>query len=127
MPARMMTDVDLCVWVADAQPGDKIVYYTGHLSRDRLPHKDGYSEHIRRKIGELGNAAWMLGAENWVHLVQRRVSYGCWDYIALRKAEVAKMTPVYRIIQSLATKVTKEKRGPSTELTVTVNATGPPE
>ena len=68
----------------------------------------------------------MLGDENWVHLLQRRVSYGCWDYIAVRKAEVPKLKPVYRIIQSLAAKVTMDKRGPSFELTVTVNATGPP-
>lgn len=122
----VMNDVDLCVWVADAKPGDSITYYTGHLSRDRLPHKDGYSEPVRRKIGELANAAWMLGDENWMHLVQRRVSYGCWDYIAVRKAEAPKMKPVYRIIQSLAANGTKEKRGPSAELTVTVNATGPP-
>jgi hypothetical protein len=125
-PARMMNDVDLCVWVADAQPGESIIYYTGHLSRDRLPHRDGYADAIRRKIGELGNAAWMLGDENWVHLVQRRVSYGCWDYIAARKADAPKMKPVYRIIQSLSTNGTKEKRSPSAELTVTVTATGPP-
>ncbi len=109
-PIRMMNDVDLCVWVADAQPGDSVTYYTGHLSRDRLPHKDGYSEHVRRKIGELGNAAWMLGDENWVHLVQRRVSYGCWDYIAVRKTEVPKLKPVYRIIQSLAREPRKGNR-----------------
>lgn len=109
-PARMMNDVDLCVWVADARPGDSITYYTGHLSRDRLPHKDGYSEPVRRKISELGNAAWMLGDENWVHLVQRRVSYGCWDYIAVRKAEAPKMRPVYRIIQSLAREPRKDSR-----------------
>ena len=125
-PARMMNDVDLCVWVADAQPGDSIIYYTGHLSRDRLPHRDGYADAIRRKISELGNAAWMLGDENWVHLVQRRVSYGCWDYIAVRKADAPKMKPVYRIIQSLSTNGTKEKRSSSAELTVTVTATGPP-
>jgi hypothetical protein len=125
-PARMMNDVDLCVWVADAQPGDSIIYYTGHLSRDRLPHRDGYADAIRRKIGELGNAAWMLGDENWVHLVQRRVSYGCWDYISVRKADAPKMKSVYRIIQSLSTNGTKEKRSPSAVLTVTVTATGPP-
>ena len=125
-PARMMNDVDFCVWVADAQPGDSIIYYTGHLSRDRLPHRDGYADAIRRKISELGNAAWMLGDENWVHLVQRRVSYGCWDYIAVRKADAPKMKPVYRIIQSLSTNGTKEKRSSSAELTVTVTATGPP-
>ena len=122
-PARMMNDVDLCVWVADAKPGDRIVYYTGHLSRDRLAHRHGYSEPIRRKINELGNAAWMLGDENWVHLVQRRISYGCWDYIALRKLETGKMKPVYRIIQSLAAKGTKEKRSPVAELMEVVTAT----
>ena len=58
-------------------------------------------------------AAWMLGDENWVHLVQRRVSYGCWEYIAVRKAETPKLKPVYRIIQSLAASSAKEKRGRS--------------
>jgi hypothetical protein len=125
-PKCIMNDVDLCVWVADAQPGEKIVYFTGHLSRDRLPHSEGYSEAVRCKIGELGSAAWMLGEENWLHLVQRRVSCGCWDYIAVRKAETPKLKPVYRIIQSLAAKGAKEKCSSSAEPTATVNATGPP-
>ncbi len=125
-PARMMNDVDLCVWVADAKPGDRLVYYTGYLSRDRLPHSEGYDERMRRKLGELGNAAWALGDENWLHLVQRRVSYGCWDYIVVRKAEVPKLKPVYRIIQSLAAKGAKEKRSPVADLMEAVTATGPP-
>lgn len=130
--ADIMNDVDLCVWVADAKPGARIVYYTGHLSRDRLPHIDGYSDVVRRKINELGNAAWMLGEENWVHLVQRRVSYGCWDYIAVRKTEAGKMKPVYRIIQSLAREPRKgkgEKPAVAAVLAAdggTSMATGPP-
>ena len=107
--ADVMNDVDLCVWVADAKPGARIVYYSGHLSRDRLPHNDGYSEAVRRKIGELGNAAWMLGNEHWVHLIQRRVSMGCWEYIAVRRADTPKQKPVYRIIQSLAREPRKGK------------------
>lgn len=109
-PADIMNDVDLCVWVADANPGARIVYYTGHLSRDRQFHSEGYSEPIRRKIGELGNCAWMLGDENWVHLIQRRVSVGCWEYIAVRRADAPKQKPVYRIIQSLAHEPRKSSR-----------------
>lgn len=120
-PARLMNDVDLCVWVADAKPGGRIVYYTGHLSRDRLPHNEGYSEAVRRNIGELGNAAWMLGDENWVHLIQCRVSYGCWDYIAVRKTETGRMKPVYRIIQSLA----REPRKTNSEKTAAGTMTAP--
>lgn len=123
-PARMMNDVDLCVWVADAKPGDSLIYYRGHLSRDRQMHSEGYEEPLRRKIGELGNAAWSLGDENWVHLIQRRVSYGCWDYIVVRKAEAPKLKPVYRIIQSLATRAAREKPQPSAG--VAASATGPP-
>jgi len=123
-PARMMNDVDLCVWVADAKPGASIVYYTGHLSRDRLPHIEGYSEAVCRRVGELGDAAWMLGEESWLDLIQRRVSYGCWDYIAVRKAEAPKLKPVYRIIQSLATRAAKEK--PQPPAGVAASATGPP-
>lgn len=124
--ADIMNDVDLCVWVADARPGSRIVYYTGHLSRDRLPHIDGYSEAVRRKIGELGNAAWMLGDENWVHLIQRRVSMGCWEYIAVRRADTPKQKPVYRIIQSLAARSGKEKSSVPAESSAPVSATGPP-
>lgn len=125
-PAWMMNDVDLCVWVADAQPGDTISYYTGHLSRDRLPHKDGYADIIRRKINELGNAAWMLGDENWVHLVQRRVSYGCWEYIAVRKAEAPKLKPVYRLIQDLAREPRKSKGEKPASSEVMAGDGGPP-
>lgn len=126
-PKDVMNDVDLCVWVADAKPGDSLIYYTGHLSRDRLMHSEGFDEPVRRKLCELGNAAWMLGEENWLHLVQRRVSYGCWDYIGVRKAEVPKLKPVYRIIQQLAARGGKENRGLAGEPAATVNATGPPD
>ena len=131
-PKDVMNDVDLCVWVADARPGDSITYYTGHLSRDRLSHNEGYSEALRRKIGDLGNAAWMLGAENWVHLLQRRVAPGCWDYIAVRKADMPKLKPVHRIIQSLAREPRKgkdEKHVAAEVMAVdggTQMATGPP-
>jgi hypothetical protein len=97
-----------------------------------LAHREGYSEPLRRKIGELGNAAWMLGDENWVHLVQRRVSHGCWDCIAVRKAEAGKMKPVYRIIQSLAREPRKANSGkPAAAEVITPDggapfATGPP-
>jgi hypothetical protein len=128
----VMNDVDLCVWVADAKPGDSLIYYTGHLSRDRLMHSEGFDEPVRCKLGELGNAAWMLGEENWVHLVQRRVSYGCWDYIAVRKAEAPKLKPVYRIIQSLAREPRKSNSGKPAAAEVNATdggvpfATGPP-
>lgn len=123
-PKDIMNDVDLCVWVADARPGDRLVYYCGHLSRDRMMHSEGYEEPVRRKIGELGNAAWSLGDENWVHLIQRRIGMGAWEYIAVRKAERPKQKPVYRIIQSLATRVAKEK--PQPPAGVAASATGPP-
>ena len=123
-PKDIMNDVDLCVRVADAKPGDMLTYYRGYLSRDRQMHSEGYEEPVRHKIGELGNAAWSLGDENWVHLIQRRVSYGCWDYIAVRKAEAPKLKPIYRIIQSLATRAAKEK--PQPPAGVAASATGPP-
>lgn len=128
----IMNDVDLCVWVADAKPGDRLIYYRGHLSRDRMMHSEGYEEPVRRKIGELGNAAWSLGDENWVHLIQRRIGMGAWEYIAVRKAERPKQKPVYRIIQSLAREPRKGNRESPTAPEVTATdgrapfATGPP-
>jgi hypothetical protein len=123
-PKDIMNDIDLCVWVADAKPGDRIIYYRGHLSRDRMMHSEGYAEPVRRKISELGNAAWSLGDENWLHLIQRRIGIGAWEYIAVRQAERPKQKPVYRIIQSLAARAVKEKPQPSAG--VAASATGPP-
>ena len=125
-PNDIMNDVDLCVWVADAQPGDSIIYYRGLLSRDRQVHSEGYPESVRRKIGEIGNCAWMLAAENWLHLIQRRTGYGCWDYIAVRKAETPRLTPVYRIITALAASGSKASTTQSKTLAANLNATGPP-
>lgn len=131
-PDSVLNDVDLCVWVADAQLGDRTVYYRGHLSRDRQMHSEGYPEPVRRKIGEIGNCAWMLAAENWVHLIQRRIGYGCWEYIAVRTAETPKLKPVYCLIQSLAQG--GQKRRPSGQVPETSAeaagapfATGPPD
>mgnify|MGYP000007524946 CR=1 FL=1 len=124
-PKDIMNDVDLCVWVADAKPGDRIIYYRGHLSRDRMMHNEGYEEPVRRKIGELGNAAWNLGDENWVHLIQRRIGMGAWEYIAVRKAERPKQKPVYRIIQSLAQSGQKRRRDDEAAPAIAEAAGGP--
>ena len=51
---------------------------------------------------------------------------GISDVHVLDLADAPKMKSVYRIIQSLSTNGTKEKRSPSAVLTVTVTATGPP-
>ena len=131
-PKDIMNDVDLCVWVADAKPGASIVSHRGHLSRDRQMHSEGYPEPVRRKIGEIGNCAWKLGEENWLHLIQRRIGYGCWEYIAVRKAETPKLTPVYRIITSLADQARKASHQKQTASKTIVQdggtplATGPP-
>lgn len=66
--------------VENARPGAKIVYYTGHLfGGDR---KIGL--HFMA-VDNVSRAAWAAMEEGKVHLVQKRVKDGVFDYTAIKR------------------------------------------
>lgn len=65
-------------WVKTAKPGAQYIYYTGHLARDTGP--GGYAGWA----APTANEAWQAYEDLKVHLVQRKLKPGIYQYIAIR-------------------------------------------
>jgi hypothetical protein len=71
-------------WLVDANPGDTIAYYRGHLSHDRLPSRKVIRETDRRKLSDLADRVMVASDQGLVMPVQRRVGRNEWIYLAIR-------------------------------------------
>lgn len=72
--------VDFAKWLATAEPGDKVVYFSGHLAQERATN--GLS---RTALLRNAQAAWQAALAGKVTLVQARRKDGRegYDYIAV--------------------------------------------
>lgn len=75
-----ISDLDAArAWLADARPGAKCVYLTGHLAKDR----EGKGERAK-KIDRLGTLFMQAALERKVRLVQRRIERNRFRYLAVK-------------------------------------------
>lgn len=65
-------------WLEGASPGDRIVYFTGHLADSRDKYPDAF-------LASAANSAWHAARKGLVTLLQRRCADG-FEYIAVRGA-----------------------------------------
>lgn len=72
-------------WVAQALPGERLVYYRGHLGHDRMPTSNIHPEPVRRQLTALARCAMTLAEDGFVVLIQERLGSASWAYIAVRK------------------------------------------
>lgn len=84
-PGRPMAEITLIEWLANAAPGDQIVYWRGRLSNDINVVHQGLTEIERKRLGRVARRAWQMSELGQVHLVQRRVDVGVFDYIAIAR------------------------------------------
>jgi hypothetical protein len=82
--ADILDEIAFCAWVAQALPGDSIVYYRGHLGDDRMPIARVYPERICRQLAALAGRALALAEDGWIILVQRRLGSADWAYTAVK-------------------------------------------
>jgi hypothetical protein len=71
-------------WLIDAQPGDTLIYYRGHLSHDRMPSAKIHNDIQRRKLGAVASRVLVAETQGLVIPVQRRVATNDWLYLAIR-------------------------------------------
>jgi hypothetical protein len=71
-------------WLIDSEPGDTLVYYRGHLSRERMPSVKTLDDASRRKLAAVANRVLAAEAQGLVMPVQRRVRENEWLYLAIR-------------------------------------------
>lgn len=91
---RPIAEALLIAWLADAEPGDQIVYWRGWLSHDTCAVRNGLTEIERKRLSRVAHQAWRMCEAGQVHLVQRRVSFGVFDYIATARPKPRRIPAV---------------------------------
>lgn len=74
----MLTEVELCGWLGQAEPGDTLEYYRGFLAVDTVLHGCRLSERDRIELGQIARRALWASERGLAHLLQRR--HGPDDY-----------------------------------------------
>ncbi len=77
------TENGLCDRVADATPGDTIVYHIGLLARDRDKILTMVMPDRRDELEIVARRAWQMAEAGLVHLLQRRVADECFAYLVI--------------------------------------------
>src|SRR5262245_52241909 len=60
-------------WLIDASPGDKVVYYRGHLGHDRMPSAKVLERKPRAELHAVAIRVMVTAAQGLVLPVQKRV------------------------------------------------------
>jgi hypothetical protein len=71
----------LAAWFASARPGDRIVYWRGHLAEDLWQPGSYLSDRERHALADVAGYAWRLYERGLAHLAQRRRGEDEFDYL----------------------------------------------
>lgn len=83
--ARHPSEIELCAWIAQAEPGAVIEYHRGFLALDRTSFGGFGDTPARAALGLLGNRAHDLAEHGLVHLVQHRHGPEDYSYFAIAR------------------------------------------
>jgi len=87
MPDRHTTLVDeneFVDWLIEARPGERIVYYRGHLAHDRAPSAQVLDGRSRTTIQTVARRVMATTETGLVLPVQKRMGIGDFLYIAVK-------------------------------------------
>lgn len=65
--------------------GDQLVYHIGFLMSDRLPCVNQRKRLIAERVDRLAHAAYRAYKDKVVCLVQRRLGFGVYEYVAVKR------------------------------------------
>jgi len=89
-PVRLrMSDIELCGWLSQAEPGETIEYHRGFLGIDRTPLGQPMSIENRGDLICIAERAMRLAEQGLVHLVQRRLGADTFSYLAVARSRPA--------------------------------------
>ena len=91
VPAKPLTEGELCDWIANALVGESIQYHEGLLFIDRSPTTSTLTTHQRNRLHATARRAWIACEFGLIHLFSQKVSDGHYRYIAVRAS--SGMTP----------------------------------
>ena len=81
----LLTELEFCAWLGQAQPGEVVHYHIGFLALDTVEHVSRLDEWARRELVRLGRRAFWAAERSFVHLVQRRIGPNAFAYIAIAR------------------------------------------
>jgi hypothetical protein len=84
-PPRL-SEIELCAWIAQAEPGAVIEYHRGFLALDRTSFGRFADTPARAALAQLGARAHDLAERGLVHLVQLRHGAEDYSYFAIARA-----------------------------------------
>ncbi|WP_050519585.1 hypothetical protein [Pseudorhodobacter antarcticus] len=85
-PIHASTDeIAFCAWVAQAAPGETLVYHRGFLAVDTFGSASPLSPERRSTLRRTADAALRAAEQDLVHLVQARIGPDQFAYIAVAR------------------------------------------
>ena len=89
---RRLTETAFCAWIAQAGPGDALVYHRGLLALDASPHGQAFQGQGRKELGLVARRAWWAAEQGLVHLLQRRNGPDDFTYLAIARPRPKKLS-----------------------------------
>ncbi len=88
-PPVQLSEIELCGWVSQAEPGEAIEYHRGFLGIDRTPVGRPMSAEDRLHLIAMAERAMRLAEQGLLHLVQRRLGADTFSYLAVARSPPA--------------------------------------
>ena len=82
-----LDEVGLSAWIAQAVPGDTLVYHRGFLAVDATSVTSKLPSEQKRALRLVASAALRAAEKGLVHLVQARIGPDQFAYIAIARTE----------------------------------------
>lgn len=82
-----LTEINLCGWIGQAVPGDRIEYHRGFLALDIIPVASRLPERERAELARMARRALWAAEQGLVHLVQKRHRANDYSYLAIARAK----------------------------------------
>ena len=82
---RRITEIDLCAWLGQAEPGDTFEYHRGFLGVDLTPFGNPMSSKTRAELARTSARAYDVAERGFVHLVQRRLGPDVFSYFVIAR------------------------------------------
>jgi hypothetical protein len=80
-----LSEIELCGWLSQAEPGETIEYHRGFLGIDRTPFGQPMSISARDDLNCVAARAMRLAEQGLLHLVQRRLGDDSFSYLAVAR------------------------------------------
>lgn len=97
-----LNEVSFCAWVAQAEPGETLVYHRGFLAVDATSVISKLPSEQQRVLRLMAAAALRAAEQDLVHLVQARIGPDQFAYIAVarRKPRQAEASLSVRLLEA---------------------------